>query len=190
MFLGRGAGEILVKAIAEAKERVLVSSPWIGEKYADMLVRKALEGVRVYVITSDLEDNEGRFLASAAERYGEEELRRAEYEAARLRFEERSARLAAVRNAAVAAVSAALALAASAYFAAYAPYLYASAGGLAALAALLYAAGSRKAGRIRGRLIEAEAEAQRIARALEADREKIRDREGFVQLTFKPGRTP
>ncbi|MFB6490165.1 MAG: phospholipase D-like domain-containing protein [Thermoproteus sp. AZ2] len=173
MLLGRGAGDVIVKAMEGAKEKILVSSPWIGEEYARLLLGKALEGVKVFVVTTDLPDNEGKAFLSP-EKYGEEEEKAASYEVTRLKFAERRARASAARDTALLAVLAALALAAALYLHLYASIALPLAAALAASAAAAAALRLRSAGSIRRQLLEAEAELERLAKRLAIEREKIR----------------
>ncbi len=53
IHVGRGVGLIIERAILSAERRIVVCSPWISEKYAEILSRKAREGVEVHVVTSE-----------------------------------------------------------------------------------------------------------------------------------------
>lgn len=173
MFLGRGAGDVIIKAIEGAREKILISSPWISEEYARLLMRKALEGVKVFVMTTDLSDNEGRIFLSP-EKYGEEEERAASYEVARLRFAERHARASAARDSALLAALAVLALAVALYLRLYVSIALPLAAAFVASAALAAALRLRRASSIRRQLVAAEAELERLAKRLAVERDKIR----------------
>ena len=54
----KGAGKEIVEAIENAKKRIWVCSPFISSRYANILVRKALAGVDVKVVTSPKNDSE------------------------------------------------------------------------------------------------------------------------------------
>ncbi|HEC96287.1 MAG TPA: hypothetical protein ENI59_01245, partial [Euryarchaeota archaeon] len=48
---GRKSGKIVENAIKNAKRRIYVVSPYISSDYAKLLLRKALDGVEVFVVT-------------------------------------------------------------------------------------------------------------------------------------------
>ncbi len=54
IHIGRGVGLLIERALRSAERRVIVCSPWISEKYAELLSQKAREGVDVHVITSEI----------------------------------------------------------------------------------------------------------------------------------------
>lgn len=174
MEVGRGAGRAIAAAVASASRRIWISSPWIGASYVKVLVDKALAGVDVRVITTDLPDNEGRDLARAADLYGEEELKDAALRVAHWRRRRGSARVAAVRDPLL-SFSFALALA---YLESveprYAWLLLAAAASLAAAGVALAIYRVRALRRIEAQLLAAEAELERINRSLAAAREAIR----------------
>ncbi|MBP1450159.1 MAG: hypothetical protein JZD41_09265, partial [Thermoproteus sp.] len=174
IIFGKEIGDILVKAIRGAANRVMISSPWIGRGYAEMLVEKALEGVVVRVVTSDRDDNEGRFLATIAEHYREEELKKAEEAVEELKHRERAAKSAMRRNIALTAIATVLAVVASIRFAVYAHYLYVLAGSLTSLSIFFYFAGKRRIKIIGEKLAEAEANFKMVKESVMADREKIK----------------
>ncbi|MBP1448876.1 MAG: hypothetical protein JZD41_02500 [Thermoproteus sp.] len=175
IILGKDVGNILEEAIREAKERILVSSPLIEERYVDILIKKALEGVKVFVITSDDEDNDGRFIASVAKYYKEEKLREAEKDVAEWKFRRRRDKLVMAGIITLFVVAAMLAFAISFYFTAYALYLRALAGGLALLSFFYYFfIGKKKIKEAEKRAAIAEYLFKKTSESVKADREKIK----------------
>lgn len=174
MEVGRGVGKIVVAAMSSAARRIWVSSPWIGSSYAKILIEKALAGVDVRVITSDLPDNEGKELGRAADIYGEEELQEAALRAAYWRGRRRSARIAAVRDplllfSAVALIAYVLGLEPG-----YAYVLIAAGVGLAALGVALALYRVKALRKIEPQLLAAEAELERMSKSLAVAREIVR----------------
>ncbi len=51
--VGKGVGHVLEDILLSAKTRLWVVSPWISPKYANILVKKASEGVNVKLLTSN-----------------------------------------------------------------------------------------------------------------------------------------
>ncbi len=171
--VGRGVGKIVVAAISSAARRIWISSPWIGAYYARALIEKALAGVDVRVITSDLPDNDGKELARAAEIYGEEELREAALRAAYWRRRKRSASVVAVRDPLLLFLAAVL----FAYFSVQEPRysaLIAAGIGLAAIGIALALYRVRALREVEQHLLSAEAELERANKSLAIAREIIR----------------
>jgi len=48
---GRGSGKSVEEAIKSAKRRIYIVSPYISSEYAKLLLRKAINGVEVFVVT-------------------------------------------------------------------------------------------------------------------------------------------
>jgi phosphatidylserine/phosphatidylglycerophosphate/cardiolipin synthase-like enzyme len=51
--LGKGVGHVLEDIILGAEKRLWVTSPWVSPKYAEVLVKKAKDGVDVKLLTSN-----------------------------------------------------------------------------------------------------------------------------------------
>lgn len=171
MYLGKGAASIILQALHGARERIVLSSPWIGKRYVELLVEKALSGVSVTVITMDLSDNDGRLLANAADTYGEEEVSKRSREVARLRAGLRRARTAVVRDLA-------LALFASSIFILltkiYNSYFFIGSILFIIIGIIMIFIRRRAVSDVRARLEEAEAELERAVANAEVLREKLR----------------
>ncbi|MEZ0248287.1 MAG: hypothetical protein ABWJ97_03340 [Thermoproteus sp.] len=174
MELGRGSAKVIASAIQAAGEKVMISSPWIGRKFVDVLIEKALAGVQVYVITMDLEDNEGRVLARAADYYGEDELRRAGLEVARWRERWRANRIALFRDPLLSFFLSALLVLFSHVFPGYSSLLYVGALGLIAAGVALAIYRARSGRSIKAQLLSAEAELERTTKTVASARESIR----------------
>ncbi len=57
IYVGKGAGRYIIPQIENSKRRIWICSPLIDPEYANLLVRKAHEGVDVRVITSSSSNN-------------------------------------------------------------------------------------------------------------------------------------
>ncbi|MEL9990405.1 MAG: phospholipase D-like domain-containing protein [Thermoproteus sp.] len=174
MELGRGSAKVIASAIQAANKKILVSSPWIGRKFADILIEKALAGVQIYVITMDLEDNEGRILARAADYYGEEELRRASLEVAHWREKWRANRIALFRDPMLSFFLSALLVLFAHVLPGYSSFFYAGALGLIAVGIVLAIYRARSGRSIKAQLLSAEAELERTGKNVASARESIR----------------
>ncbi len=52
-LVGRGVGRRILDALREAKDEIIVVSPWIGAEFAQLLKQKADKNVRVMVMTTE-----------------------------------------------------------------------------------------------------------------------------------------
>jgi hypothetical protein len=164
--IGRGAGMAIASAMGSASRRIWISSPWIGQAYVKLLIEKALAGVDVRVVTTDLPDNDGRALARAADLYGSEELREAGAKVAYWRRRRASSRTAALRDAALLALLAVASALAAGALEAYSQALYLAAVALSAAAVAAAVYRLRTARAAEAELLAAEAELERISREL------------------------
>ena len=172
--IGRGAGMAIASAMGSASRRIWISSPWIGQAYVKLLIEKALAGVDVRVVTTDLPDNDGRALARAADLYGSDELREAGAKVAYWRRRRASSRTAALRDAALLALLAVASALAAGALEAYSQALYLAAVALSAAAVAAAVYRLRTARAAEAELLAAEAELERISRELAISREAIR----------------